>query len=268
MNNICKSFNDCSAEVKKWLTKQPEVKEETLTDWLLYNLSEKIPALKYKQFTRSEEGRKTGADWEWWFVFSNKKAFAARIQAKKLKASIDNYPSIAYTSNGKLQIERLLDDSVKDGFASFYALYSTENNHNTMCGGRKNGEGVFLGEANKLRNEFIMQSRRALNPSDILSHTNPISCLFCCPLTYEGGKDVESGFRRHLEQYFPTFSDKLGERQNIQELGFREPPNYVKQLLENETIPEWWENEYRFYFEKINAIIVIDMRYADEHNSR
>ncbi len=82
MNTICKSFNDCSADIKKWLTKQPEVKEESLTDRFLYNLSEKIPTIKYEQYTKTEEGRKTGADWEWWFIFSDKKSFAARIQEK------------------------------------------------------------------------------------------------------------------------------------------------------------------------------------------
>lgn len=126
MNNICNSFTDCTTKVKKWLTKQPEVKEESLTDWLLYSLSEKISTIKYKQFTRTEEGRKTGADWEWWFVFPNKRSFAARVQAKKLQPNSDCYYGIAYTSNDKLQIERLLEDSAKDGMVSFYAFYSTE----------------------------------------------------------------------------------------------------------------------------------------------
>ncbi len=280
MNTICKSFNDCSADIKNWLTKQPEVKEESLTDRFLFELSEKIPTLKYKQFSRTEEGRKTCADWEWWFVFPDNKSFAARVQAKKLKSSVDNYPGIAYTSNGRLQIERLLEDSVNDGFASFYAFYSTESAKRTLCGGRlvvegirdeeniwlggktisgggKNGEGVYFGEANKLRNEFILKSRRTLTPKDILNFTNPVSCLFCCPMTF-GGNDIE-GFRRHIQEYFPTISNNIKENSNQQELGFRETPNYVLQLLSGD-IADWWETEYRSRFERTNAIIVIDFR--------
>lgn len=268
MNSLCKSFSDCSAEVKRWLTKQPEVKEETLTDWLLYSLSEKIPAIKYRQFTRTEEGRKTGADWEWWFVFSNKKSFAARVQAKKLKSNIDCYPGIAYTRNDRLQIERLLDDSAKDGLASFYSFYSIENGKSTMCSGQMNGEGVYLAEANKLRDEFILKSRIKLFPQEVLKFCNPVSCLFCCPMTYEAGKNIEEGFRRYLNQYFPTYSSNLGERQNIQELGFRDTPNYIQQLLDTAELPDWWETEYRSYLEKTNAILIIDLRNIEKYNSR
>jgi hypothetical protein len=266
MNTICKSFNDCSADIKKWLSKQPEVKEESLTDRFLYDLSEKVPTVRYKQFTRTEEGRKTGADWEWWFIFSDKKSFAARVQAKKLKLKSDNYAGIAYTSNGKLQIERLLDDSAKDGFASFYSFYSTEDSGSTMCGGRLNDEGVFIAEANNLRNEFILKGKRTLAPKDILKFTNPVSCLFCCPMTYENGSNIVDGFKRHIENYFPTLNDNRGENSNLNELGFRETPNYILQLASGD-IPEWWEREYQFNFQRTNAIITIDLR--DEHyNSR
>ena len=256
VNELCEALSECSFEIKRWLTKQPEVKEETLTDWFLYNLSEKIPAIKYKQFTRSEEGRKTGADWEWWFVFSKSKSLAIRVQAKKIKLSVDNYPGIAYTKNGKLQIERLLDDSVKDGFASFYAIYSAEIGP-SMCG-LKNGGGMFFAEANKIRNEFILKPRRMLKPVDILQFANPISCLFCCPFTNQ--RDIEDGFRRYMQHYFPTFSVSSNAQQDNNNLGFRATPNYILQLLNSETLQEQWEAEYQTYIEKSNAIVVVDLR--------
>ncbi len=259
MHTICKSFTECSADIKKWLAKQPEVKEESLTDWFLYDLSEKVPTIKYKQFTRIEEGRKTGADWEWWFIFSDKESFAARIQAKKLKPTVDNYPGIAYTSNGLLQIERLLGDSAKDGFASFYSFYSTENGGSTMCGGRLNGEGVYLGEANSLRDEFILKGKKPLTPQDILRFTNPISCLFCCPMIFEMSSNIAEGFRQHVKKYFPRLNGNGGENNNREELGFRETPRYILELAAGD-IPDWWENEYRFYLARTNAIVTIDLR--------
>lgn len=35
-------FHEISAECYRWLEKQPNVKEETLTDWLLYQASLKV----------------------------------------------------------------------------------------------------------------------------------------------------------------------------------------------------------------------------------
>lgn len=264
MDSICKSFNDCSADIKKWLTKQPEVKEESLTDRFLYDISERIPNVRYKQFTRTEEGRKTGADWEWWFIFSNKESFAARVQAKKLKNNIDNYPGIAYTSNGQLQIERFLDDSAKDGFASFYSFYSNGNSTNTMCGGKLDGNGVFFAEANNLKNEFILKGKNKLFPEDILKFTNPISCLFCCPLVYQKGSNISEGFRKYIQQYFPTFNENKMENTNRNYLGFRETPNYILQLISHD-IPEFWEREYQFIFQRTNAVITIDLRNEREN---
>lgn len=257
MIELCKPFIECSSEIKTWLSKQPEVKEESLTDWFLYNLSEKTPTIKYKQFTRNEEGQKTGADWEWWFVFSNKKSFAARIQAKKIKVNGDNYPGIAYSNSKGLQIELLLEDSANENFASFYSFYSTEDSSQSNCKKLMPDGGVFFGEANKLRDEFILKGRRRLDPKDIIQFTHPISCFFCCPLTSK--LDIESGFRAYLSQYFPTWNDNRKENSNQQQLGFKETPNYIRQLL-SDNVPEFWEAEYSFRFRNVDAVIAIDLR--------
>ena len=85
----CKEFIDKSKYVYNWMKKQPSVGEESITDWLLFALSESLTSLKYKTFSRHKEARETGADWEWWFV-DDKKALCLRIQAKKLFASKSN----------------------------------------------------------------------------------------------------------------------------------------------------------------------------------
>ena len=266
MINLCTSFNDCSAYVKKWLTNQPGVKEESLTEWWLYELSEKIPIIKCKLFTRWDEGREKGADWEWWFLFPNKRSFAARIQAKRLKPKVNNFGKIAYKGAGnKLQIERLLDNSAKDGFASFYVFYSNEHNPDTMCGGRSISEGVFLGEASRLHHEFIVKSKLKLMPVDILKFTNPISCLFCCPMTSKTGSNIEEGFKEHIENYYLQISDNINENSNRQELGFRNTPDYILKMVEGENIPDSWEREYRSYFKGIKALVVIDLQNPDKY---
>jgi hypothetical protein len=257
MNNICKVFNDCSNDILNWLTKQPEVKEESMTDRFLFDISEKLPIVKYKQFTRMEEGRKTGADWEWWFLFPNDKAFCARVQAKKLKNDKDNYAGIAYTTNGMLQIERLLDDSSKNDYASLYAFYSTESSKHTLCGGRKGNEGVFISDAEHLKNEIIDKPRAKHLAQDILKYSNPISCLFCCHMTERLTYD---GLKEHLRRYFPTLYDnKINSKNDNNTIGFVKIPNRITQFLNKES-DSWWENEFRQSIENVNAILVIDLR--------
>lgn len=205
MNNICKVFNECSSDILNWLTKQPEVKEESMTDRFLFDISEKLPIVRYKQFTRMVEGRKTGADWEWWILFPNDNAFCARVQAKKLKTDKDNYAGIAYTTNDMLQIERLLEDSNKDGFASLYAFYSSEITNHTLCRGRKDNAGVFICDAENLKNNIIDKPRSKYFAKDVLKFSNPISCLFCCSMTERLTYD---GLKEHLRNYFPTLFEK------------------------------------------------------------
>ncbi|MFN4256548.1 MAG: DUF6615 family protein [Saprospiraceae bacterium] len=260
MNQICFEFNKCSSQIREWLSEQPEVKEESLTDWYLYNLSKNIPIIKYKQFTRFEEGRKTGADWEWWFVFSDRESFAARIQAKKLKIKGDNYPALAYTSSDRLQMERLLDDGAKDGFASFYAFYSVGEKRDTMCV-KKNleNEGVFLSEANKLRNEFLLKPRKQIDTTDILKLSNPVSCLFCCPQTYNS-LSIKEGFRQYVSRYYPDFSIDWRGKNNNNQLGFKETPQYIRELIGEEPLPQYWIQERREFFRRTNAVVVVDLR--------
>ena len=83
-------------------------------------------------------------------------------------------------------------------------------------------------------------------------------------MAYERVSNVEEGFKRHIRNYFPTISDNLAENSNRQELGFRETPNYILQLL-SEEIPDWWETEYRHYLEKTSAIITIDLRNGEKY---
>jgi len=52
----------------QWRREQPNVGEESLTDYLLWQVSRHLECVKYVKFTRHQEARFTGADWEWWFV--------------------------------------------------------------------------------------------------------------------------------------------------------------------------------------------------------
>lgn len=259
MTKYCKVFGECSAYVKNWIGKQPEVGEESITDWLLFNISEKLPYIKYKQFSRYVEGRQTGADWEWWFFFSNTQSFAARVQAKKIRLIKDNYSGLAHTTQGSLQIDKLIKDARTKGMAAFYAFY-TNSESKTLCKGNGKGSGVYWSEANRVRMEFIQKGRKKVTDSNVLAISNPIECLFCCPLTFKKQYGVQ-GFKKYLESYFPTYN-KQDENSNIrvENLGFQKTPNHISTLLENQEVPDWYENEFRNRIDGIKSIIVVDMR--------
>lgn len=261
MTRICEVFGETTAYIKNWLSKQPEVGEESITDWFLFNVSEKLPYIRYKQFTRFVEGRVTGADWEWWFVFPNSKSFATRVQAKKISQNKDNYSGLAHTTQGALQVDTLINNARTNKMAAFYAFY-TDSNSKTLCKVNGEGNGVYWSEANKVRTEFIQKGRKKVSDSDILAISNPIECLFCCPWpwTLEGKNGID-GLKRYLEFYFPTYNEQEENSNNkVDNLGFQDTPDHISMLLERKEIPDWYENEYRSRIEGIKAIIIVDLR--------
>ena len=168
-----------SQYIRHWIHRQPYVKEESLTDWLLFDMSENIHGIYYKSFSRHEEARRTGADWEWWFLFPDF-CFAMRVQAKKLHPTDDNYPSIAHTNIYGLQIEKLLSDAARGNFMPFYAFY-TDQWADVMCPNKRNNEGVFIAGGQKIYDTFMSDPMVQVMASDALRHTLALSCFVCCP---------------------------------------------------------------------------------------
>jgi len=122
-------FHDISRECYDWLKKQPNVKEESLTDWILYTVSERSSQFYYKAFSRNEEAY-NGADWEWWILtgdYSNYTAYRFLVQAKKLKKDQDNYPLISYSNRNGLQIDLLIDSAKCRNAMPIYIYYSTSS---------------------------------------------------------------------------------------------------------------------------------------------
>lgn len=262
MNTDADRLRDSSLYVRKWLVRQPSVKEESITDWLLFDISENIKGVYYQAFTRHEEARKTGADWEWWFVFRDF-AMKLRIQAKKLILKQDNYPSLAHTNRYGLQIEKLLKDSIDENFIPLYAFYASHADV-TMCGKNILDEGVYLAGGKQIYQDFIVNGKKTVNDSEILQKSNPLSCVLGCPMSLERGRFLVDYFRR----YYPTDSQRDSEetrniRNNDEILGYhREIPNYVTSFIENssEGLPDWWESEFRSSIGNINALFVYDAR--------
>ena len=170
----CQTFIDASTYIANWLTKQPSVKEESLTDWLLFEISSKIPRVRYVSFSRYVEARKTGADWEWWFLYPGG-SYRYRVQAKKASPNGDNYPSIAYTNQHGLQIDKLISDSKNANAIPAYVFYSASSSPlGSKCGGGVAAKGAFSVGAQNIYSEFIAGGKVVVSETDILQISIPL----------------------------------------------------------------------------------------------
>ena len=90
------------------------ISEESITDMLLLEMLRRTKRIVCKKFTRHEE-RKSGADWQWWFISGNR-GFPIRIQAKRLYPC-GRYKELKYKKGSRYdQTNTLLRTARNDGF--------------------------------------------------------------------------------------------------------------------------------------------------------
>ena len=263
MHSECRVFISASLCLSEWITDQPFVKEESLTDWLLYRLSKNLPSLKYKEFNRHEEAR-TGADWEWWLI-GNSKSLCLRIQAKKLKNGHDNYPSLAYSNNHGLQIKKLMEDSARANALPFYIFYTKPLTSNLLCKGWPwetwEFSSVLMASAQRINSNFIEPGKRFVSDADIGAQSNPYQYLVCCPLSSGVEQDPVSSIYKHLTSYYAEIFESTAV--NNEKVGLHiQLPQYVERLLET-TIDEEEisrDEEYQRRLPEVKSILVWDLR--------
>jgi len=254
----CVIFRDSIAYVGNWITKQAGVKEESLTDWLLYELSYRIPRVLYKPFTRHEEGRTTGADWEWWFLIKGDNAYRFRVQAKRSKPNIDNYSSIARTNRYGLQIDKLITNAKKARAVPIYIFFTdSPNPDNTACRRGVECNGAFSVGANSIYNHFIAPGKNKVDEQSILKLSIPLECFACCPISARSGR-MES----FLHTYFQTELSAMSTDGGVDQPWLhRKLPAYVKSILDHpEGIPDWWGREYEIDLIDFNRLTIFDLR--------
>lgn len=256
----CQIFIDASAYIANWLAKQPSVKEESLTDWLLHEISSKSPRIRYVAFSRYVEARTTGADWEWWFLYPGG-SYRYRIQAKKTSQGKDNYPSIAYTNLHGLQIDKLISDSKSANAIPAYVFYSASSSpKHSKCGGGVSAKGAFSIGAQTVYSQFIAGGKAVVSESDILNKSIPLQCFTCCPL---GREPTSQSMDSFIDHYFveeaAMFAD--GNARNDRAGFHKTLPSYVVSLLEHaEGVPEWWHREFKSQIEEFSSLVVYDLR--------
>lgn len=265
----CDHFRAATAYVASWISAQASVGEESITDWLLYDLSAKVSGLKYLKFTKPQEARVTGADWEWWFI-GNQQSLRLRIQAKRLRLGMDAYPSLTYTNRHGLQIDKLLNDARANNALAFYAIYVEPGQYVQLCGGpvqhKSPNQAIYLAAANTINRRFVSPARRPVSVADVVEHSNPIECLVCCPYNRHQAANAIDGLDQFINNYFRDSrvdgnSDIAEERRGLAE----ELPAYVSSLLDRSDDDrfEWYEREFSGQLPEVDGIVTLDLRSVD-----
>jgi len=170
--------------------------EESITESVLLRISMKYPGrVITRSFSKWEESRQTGADWEWWITDGGSGDWLGiRVQAKKIRdlsRSRKGY-RVGYQPQGQSvrQIDRLLSDAAGSGMIPVVAFYSSLNNSaSTRCclttGPQLRDPGVTICSAVGAR--AALGSRNEYVLDDIANSLSiPWSCPFACQGTSSG----------------------------------------------------------------------------------
>lgn len=276
------AFHSVSSTVKTWMVEQPHVKEESLTDWLLFNVSKSIPTVYYQAFSRHEEAE-NGADWEWWVLTQNSftkgsfNAYRFFVQAKKLTNVGDNYSRLNYGNKRGQQIDLLIDHAKTYHAFPFYMFYATSEpdlneqernipfiNREILAWCTPCENGCFLSDANEIYHLLYATGRPQLNEPKLLNHSFKLSLLD--KLFMASGRDCErilSSFNEFMIMEKRKQSSSLYQSPGI--LGIKHfgngIPSYLSLFVErHEEDLSWFESEMRRDMPDVGGISVIDLR--------
>ena len=218
--NLCQSNRELNKEIKEFILNVDDVKEESITDYLVWKWKEidkRFKSINVSTFTRHEENKFTGADFEMeiWLV-GNKKNYPLVIQAKKFIKPYDTYVrKLNYPNNSKGQMNKLLSYSASNNKIPFYMFYSLpDKDTKSMCPNNDVSDcGMFLACANDIEEFADGKYGRRVSKNDILKKSNPFHCIFCCPLSLEGN-------------YFETYFNAIESENEDVAL-----PEYINYLL-------------------------------------
>lgn len=287
---IVHNYVDTSYQLHDWMRQQTRVKEETLTDWLLYYVSQRTSRVVYKMFTRQEES-KNGADWEWWLITNDYRkntssinAYRFRVQAKKLHDHRDNYSGIAYSNSVGLQIELLMDSAEKQNAYPLYMFYSTSEpivseqellnpwlhpSWIRKCANCVNGG--FLADAKSIYHLLFDKGRRVITDVEVLNHSLKLSLLDSL-LELKNNRcerfltDLNHRIMRCSEKKGDITDDKIDGREETRGIKYSEHeiPTYLEYLLKyGRNVPSWFEKEFAQSLPDVDGIAFIDVRDRD-----
>ncbi len=269
------SFHGISKECCIWLDAQPSVKEETLTDWILYQASLNSKKVFYKAFKRNEEAL-NGADWEWWILTdSGYQTYAYRllIQAKKLNG-FDNYGAVTYGNRNGMQIDLLLNSALERQAYPLYAYYTCTqpnikeqiNNFNNVdekiirwC--EKCINGAYLSPAKEIRHRIIESPKRKISDNELVDYSLGLSML---DLIINNAPDGIKLLDLMDADFIQNFNAKeINNAKHGIRYSIENAPQYLRTFIKNNyelQRVDWFESEFRYDLKNISGIAVIDAR--------
>lgn len=273
-------FHECSRYVYDWISRQEHVKEESLTDWLLYEISQQCDFIHYQAFSRHEEAQ-NGSDWEWWILTKDESgrhefyAYRFFVQAKKLLSNgRDNYSLINYGNKYGTQVDLLLDSANIKNALPIYMFYSvgesdvSEQIKNVRyipsrifawCENCTNG--CYFSLANVVYDILYSKPRMKILDSELLNNSFKMSIL---DLVFEKSD-------KEIEYIMNLFNSRLlidhivsGRKSNhidINGIQHNEEsiPQYLKFFIQNKDKDMNW-HQIEMSTEDISGLGVIDFR--------
>lgn len=273
-------FHDCSEYIYTWISRQNHVKEESLTDWLLYEITQRCDFIYYQAFSRHEEAR-NGCDWEWWVLTNGNQgkhrfnAYRFLVQAKKLLHNgNDNYPLISYGNKYGTQVDLLMNSARNRNALPIYMYYSigksdvAEQIKNVPYISSKSfmccetcTNGCFISLANVVYDLLYKAPRRKVLDSQLLNSSFKMSIL-----------DLFFGVKsKEIDEKFELFNNRLlinnivsgGRYSNLNINGIQHNeksiPEYLKVFIQNKgENMNWLEKEMRIT--DISGLGVVDLR--------
>lgn len=272
-------FHNCSQHIYNWILNQNHVKEESLTDWLLYEISQQCPSIYYKAFSRHEEAQ-NGSDWEWWILTTDSNglhkfnAYRFVVQAKKLLPdNQDNYRIINYTNRYGTQIDLLLNFAKDRNALPLYMYYSIGNpdilkqienltylSEQTIRWCENCTNGCFLILASDVYDLVYKTARKKISDGQLLNHSFKLSLLdigfdYC-------GIDIDKTLNNFNNRLISEKKlDNVYFNNQIHGIKYSEKtiPRYLNVFIEHRKGElNWFENEMRIT--DIGGLGVIDIR--------
>ncbi|MBD1900013.1 hypothetical protein NDI44_12860 [Trichocoleus sp. DQ-A3] len=241
--DICHTF--CNRAIETWNLMYfgeiagISISETTLTELNLLEIKRRHPTKVYiKKFSQQDEGKTTGADWEWW-IGSNSQWLGIRVQAKRLKdKNADSYSSFNHSNIHGKQVDMLLNDARINRLYSMYCFYNSGYiktfPSRWNCGTfaqQENFLGCSIADALTVRD--ILNKNKKDFSVNFSSISYPWHCIVCC----QGFRSL--GYTDSLPGRAASFIQHIsgGLTEEIQ-LIREEPPSYVRGLLQREATDE------------------------------
>ena len=182
MKSLYELAEEADSYTTGWMSRQPALKEESITDWLLDFFDQNSSLIQYYQFNHHEEARYSGADWDWWFLL-RKGCFKIRVQAKRVRKNHDHYRDLARSNKTGRQLDILLDSSADYNFYPIYSLYGFSENvercRMPSYRAPSNKSCLFICSAQEVYDLVSGPSKERIESSDLLKLSIPLQCLFC-----------------------------------------------------------------------------------------